>query len=123
MNPIGPLGHGNTTSLSSPHMVKSLEKDHSETERITCGRFFNLALNKKGDVYHWGNGEYGAFGDGHNKNYSTPMVNEYFQYLKVEELLKIKKLKSCESFSVALMNNDRLYGWGSNESGQMGIKA
>ncbi len=24
---------------------------------------------------------------------------------------------------MALMNNDKLYGWGSNESGQMGIKA
>ena len=54
------------------------------------------------------------FGDGNNKNYTSPVLNEYFQYLKVEQLLKPKKVKSCESFSVALMNDGKLYGWGSN---------
>lgn len=37
--------------------------------------------------------------------------------------MKIKKVKSSESYSVALMDNGKLYGWGSNEHGQMGIKA
>jgi alpha-tubulin suppressor-like RCC1 family protein len=37
--------------------------------------------------------------------------------------MMIKKVKSCESYSVALMDNGKLYGWGSNEHGQMGIKS
>lgn len=30
--------------------------------------------------------------------------------------------KSSNNYSVALMSDGNLYGWGSNESGQMGIK-
>lgn len=37
--------------------------------------------------------------------------------------MAVKKLKSCESYSVALMDNGKLYGWGANEHGQLGIKA
>jgi alpha-tubulin suppressor-like RCC1 family protein len=43
--------------------------------------------------------------------------------LKNEEKLTIKKVKSSESYSVALLSDGKLYGWGSNESGQMGIKS
>ena len=74
-------------------------------------------------MYNWGNGEYAAFGDGKNENYDVPVRNEFFDYLFEEEKMKIKKVKSCESYSVGLMDNGRLYGWGSNEHGQMGIKS
>ncbi len=37
--------------------------------------------------------------------------------------MSFNKIKSCESFSIGLSNQNKLYGWGSNESGQMGIKA
>lgn len=37
--------------------------------------------------------------------------------------MKITKVKSCECYSVALMDNGKLFGWGANEHGQMGIKA
>lgn len=32
-------------------------------------------------------------------------------------------MKSCESYSIALLSDGKLYGWGSNESGQMGVKS
>lgn len=31
-------------------------------------------------------------------------------------------MKSCASFSIALMTDGLLYGWGSNHAGQVGIK-
>lgn len=74
MNPVGPLGHGNNVTCKIPMPVKALEKA-GHIERITCGRFFNMVFNGQGDVYHWGKGQYGVFGDGTNKNYTSPIVN------------------------------------------------
>lgn len=39
-------------------------------------------MDTEGDVYNWGNGEYGVFGEGKNTNYAVPTQNEYFKYLK-----------------------------------------
>ncbi len=49
-------------------------------------------------------------------------MNNHFIYLQEQEKLTIKEIKSANNYSVALMSDGNLYGWGSNESGQMGIK-
>jgi len=72
-NTIGPLGHGNSTGCLKPTRVKGLEGKF--IERITCGRQFTSAIDKDGNVYNWGNGEYGAFGDGRNSNSKVPLLN------------------------------------------------
>jgi alpha-tubulin suppressor-like RCC1 family protein len=123
VNPAGPTGHGVDIpeAITKPTRVKSLEGHN--IQRIAAGRNFCIVFNEKNEVYNWGNGEYAAFGDGNNKNYDVPTKNEHFDYLFEEEKMMIKKVKSCESYSVALMDNGKLYGWGSNEHGQMGIKS
>ena len=123
VNPVGPTGHGKDIPkvISKPTKVKALEGH--KIQRIAAGRNFCIVFNEKNEVYNWGNGEYAAFGDGNNKNYEVPTLNNHFEYLREEEKLEVKKIKSCESYSVALMQNGKLYGWGSNEEGQMGIKA
>ena len=69
-------------------------------------------------MYVWGKGDYGVFGDGNNKSHNTPKRNEFFEdYLKKELHLSIVKLKSCNNYSVALMSDGNLYGWGSNDFG------
>ena len=42
--------------------------------------------------------------------------------MEQEENQIMKKVKSCSTFSIALMNDGCLYGWGSNHAGQIGIK-
>ncbi len=56
MNPVGPLGHGNTTSHSLPQLVKTLDKDQLKINRISAGKYFNIALTENSDVYQWGKG-------------------------------------------------------------------
>ena len=46
-----------------------------------------MVFNEKGEVFNWGNGQYGAFGDGANKNHSLPVKNEHFDYLRKDEKL------------------------------------
>ncbi len=42
--------------------------------------------------------------------------------MKENEKLEVVDFKSANNYTVALMSDGNLYGWGSNESGQMGIK-
>jgi alpha-tubulin suppressor-like RCC1 family protein len=63
-----------------------------------------------------------VFGNGNSKSLWGPKVNDYFQYLKETDKLEVVDFKSANNYTVALMSDGNLYGWGSNESGQMGIK-
>ena len=66
----------------------------------------------------WGRGDYGVFGDGNNISHLLPTKNDYFEdYLKKKLNLHIVKLQSCNNYTVALMSDGNLYGWGSNENG------
>jgi hypothetical protein len=60
--------------------------------------------------------DYGVFGDGNNKSPKSPIRNEYFDYLRTQNL-HIEDIKSCNNYSLALMSDGQLYGWGSNENG------
>lgn len=70
MNPTGPLGHGNNVTYLKPTKIKALEG--KKIVRITAGRQFNTLVDSDHNIYNFGNGEYGAFGDGKNKNFDVP---------------------------------------------------
>lgn len=42
--------------------------------------------------------------------------------MKKVQKLEIVKIKSCNNYTLGLFSDGNLYGWGSNEAGQMGIK-
>lgn len=56
--------------MSRPKLVKALKE--KEVARINVGSKFNTVITKEGSVYNWGNGEYGVFGNGSNKNRILP---------------------------------------------------
>lgn len=95
INPVGPTGHGKDIpkTISKPSKVKGL--DGHVVQRIAAGRNFCIVFNEKNEVYNWGNGEYAVFGDGNNKNYHVPHLNEHFKYLSEVEKIEVKKIKSC----------------------------
>lgn len=49
---------------------------------MQVGSAFVTAINQENEVYNWGRGEYGVFGDGRNKSLSVPEKNYYFDLLK-----------------------------------------
>jgi alpha-tubulin suppressor-like RCC1 family protein len=49
---------------------------------LQVGSAFVTAINTDNEVYNWGRGEYGVFGDGRNKSLSLPEKNYYFDLLK-----------------------------------------
>jgi alpha-tubulin suppressor-like RCC1 family protein len=60
-NSEGQLGNGSDQSSSSPVNVSGLPKTISQ---IAAGVVFTCALTHDGDIYCWGNGDYGRFGEG-----------------------------------------------------------
>jgi len=119
---VGALGHGGVQNKELPTRIEYLKK-FGPFKRITGGYHFVYAINEKGDIYNWGRGEYGVFGDGSNKSLKTPHFNDNFERMKVDDNLTVVKLSSANNYSVALMSDGGLYGWGANEFGQMGIKS
>lgn len=88
---------------------------------IAGGLYSALAINTENDLYFWGRGSHGYFGDGYSKDLLLPRKSNYFEILKKTDNTTIENLKSCNHFTVAKLSNGHLVGWGSNDYGQMGI--
>jgi alpha-tubulin suppressor-like RCC1 family protein len=70
-NGDGKLGTGNTTNRSSPVTVVGGITNWS---KISAGYEHNAAVTSAGNIYVWGDGSYGAIGDGEKINRSSPVT-------------------------------------------------
>lgn len=55
-------------------------------------------------MFRWGRGDYGVFGDGNNKSLFVPRRNSFFTKMQSEGL-KIKKIKTANNYTMALMGS------------------
>lgn len=76
------------------------------------GRAHGLAVLSDGQVYTWGDNEFGQLGDGTRVTKSTPQL--------VPLLTNVTQVAAGESHSVALRNNGSVWTWGANQRGQLG---
>ncbi len=82
---------------------------------IKCGAYHSLTLTTSGEVYAWGWNDSGLIGNGSHENQLLPMILDGFDGEVVKSI-------SCGSFhSLALTESGRVFSWGWNESGQLGI--
>ena len=58
------------------------------------------------DLYYWGRGEYGVFGDGSNSDQKLPQVNGFIQRIRKSDNVTFKKIKSCASQTLALASKN-----------------
>ncbi|EGR33218.1 hypothetical protein IMG5_058940 [Ichthyophthirius multifiliis] len=85
---------------------------------IDCGDFHSVAITNQGDIYTWGGGgqfqNKGQLGLGHMKDIEIP---EQIQFFKNKKVIKV----SCGQFhTMALIDDNQLYGWGAGELGELG---
>jgi len=113
-NDSGELGTNNATSYSSPVLVVG---SHSFAS-VAAAHYTNtvigstLALKRNGEVWAWGNNDFGQAGTNNTTSYSSPVLvvgNHSFMHIR-----------SSGAHSIALKANGEAWAWGRNASGELG---
>lgn len=117
-NNVGQLGNGennlNRNSFSSnPVNVVQLRN----VIQVIAGSEHSAALTENGEVYIWGRNQYGNLGNG----IISPANTVQSVPVKVEGLSKIKQIANGRDHILALTSDGKIYSWGLNASGQLGI--
>lgn len=82
------------------------------TQVISAGNGFSLALCDDGAVYSWGVNDYGQLGNGTFTNNSLPE--------QIATLSNVIAIASGANFSLALKADGTVWAWGWNEASQLG---
>ena len=107
---------GSFQNKNYPHRIKAFKESPIAVRQVCCSAYGTAALSFDGKVYTWGVGEMlgiGVFiGDGDSPN---PKL--------VKSLLttRIKYISCGAYFILALSFNGRVFSWGRNEEGALGI--
>lgn len=110
----GGLGHGDNTSQPRPALVQSLEEAGVRVLSVAVGNNHMVALTKEGSVLSWGNGEYGRCGNGKRQQ----LVPEPVELLAGKMVVAVA---AGAQHTLALTADGRVYAWGKNDAGQLGL--
>ncbi|MFA6867165.1 MAG: hypothetical protein WCR54_06570, partial [Clostridia bacterium] len=91
----------------------TVENYDCEFVSVACGVRHTVAIDNNGNLYSWGNNEYGQLGLNTTVSSLTP------QHIKMSGINFIE-IACGEDFSLALSDNGKLYSWGHNNCGQLG---
>ena len=106
----GQLGHGTTQNRSTPTAIPGLVN----VVAIAAGELHALALLGNGEVWAWGRNADGQLGDG-------TTVSERRSPVRVGPLTNVVAIAAGGSHSLAVDGSGRLWAWGANVSGQLGL--
>ena len=110
-NRLGQLGDGTRENRHSPVQVIGL----NNLQAISTGYEHNLALKNDNTVWTWGDNFWGQLGDGTRgtRNYRhTP--------IQVNSFSSVKSISTIYYHCLILKDDDTLWGWGKNWTGQLG---
>jgi alpha-tubulin suppressor-like RCC1 family protein len=107
-------------SLQKFYSFDSLTHFYSSRNIISVhpGSYFSIALSKSGLVSSWGFNSYGNLGIGSYEVFNTPQVVD-FNGLDINE--KVIQVSVGNSYVLALTNKGKLFAWGENSQGQLGL--
>ncbi|MFD0123611.1 RCC1-like domain-containing protein [Streptomyces virginiae] len=108
-NSSGQLGNGGNTNQTVPTTVPRL----TNIKSVAAGGKHGLALDTSGQVYSWGDNAYGQLGN--NRTGDSRTVPD-----RVQGMPKVKQISAGCDFSLALLENGKVYAWGRNIHGQLG---
>nr|XP_014343905.1 PREDICTED: E3 ubiquitin-protein ligase HERC2 [Latimeria chalumnae] len=110
----GRLGHGSSEDQTTPMLVTGLKG--LKVIDVSCGSgdAQTLAVTENGQVWSWGDGDYGKLGRGGSDGCKTPKLIEKLQDLNI--------VKACcgSQFSVALTKDGEVYSWGKGDNQRLG---
>uniref|UniRef100_A0A8C9RA53 E3 ubiquitin-protein ligase HERC2 n=1 Tax=Scleropages formosus TaxID=113540 RepID=A0A8C9RA53_SCLFO len=110
----GRLGHGSSEDQTTPMLVTGLKGLKVIDVACGSGDAQTLAVTENGQVWSWGDGDYGKLGRGGSDGCKTPKL--------VEKLQDLDIMKVCcgSQFSVALTKEGQVYTWGKGDNQRLG---
>jgi alpha-tubulin suppressor-like RCC1 family protein len=108
-NSFGQCGVVTEQNIFIPRVVQTLYK--IDIIKIACGASHTLALSAKGNVWAFGNNEYGQLGTGDTKDTMIPKA--------IKDITNIVDF-ACGGTHSALVNaNGHVYAFGKGKNGQL----
>jgi alpha-tubulin suppressor-like RCC1 family protein len=120
LNTFGQLGNGTTTDSTTPLQVltgAAPVQMLTGVVAIAAGDAHTVALKKDGTVWAWGDNSFDQLGVDPTTIQSTTPV----QVLGFTVGVKIIAIAAGANHTVALDNNGKVWAWGNNDNGQLGI--
>ncbi len=107
-NEVGQIGDGTATDKNKPVLIKI--KGNPRFIQVSCGEAFTGAVTAEGNLYMWGENDFGQLGDNSQDDQNKPVL-----------IMKNVTQVSCGySHTGAITLDKKLYMWGNNEMGQIG---
>ncbi|KAB5583793.1 hypothetical protein PHYPO_G00099730 [Pangasianodon hypophthalmus] len=110
----GRLGHGSSEDQTTPMLVTALKGLKVIDVACGSGDAQTLAVTENGQVWSWGDGDYGKLGRGGSDGCKSPKL--------VEKLQDLDIVKVCcgSQFSVSLTKDGQVYTWGKGDNQRLG---
>lgn len=131
----GRLGLGSAVDQPEPCLIHSLFSAKVRVKQVASGENHAIAVTMDGDVYTWGSDRCGQLGHGNallrahsgSSNSQDKDASKDIMLLeprRVEALGRVFVLQVAagDAHSLCLAKHDELYAWGSNKSGQLGLR-
>ncbi len=109
-NDNGQLGTGTNEQKFIPtqEIIKA-----TNWSSISAGDTHTIAINSNGLLFSWGDNGYGQLGNGFLENYANPIQ-------ETSKSTNWTKVSAGDKHTIAIKNDDSLWGWGYNGQGRLG---